>query len=57
MLAMLVIPGRTLSTCRCSAVYMATYFGTSGRGPTMLMSPMNTFHNCGSSSTLVLRNT
>jgi len=32
-----------------------TISGSSGRGPTMLMSPRSTFQSCGNSSRLVLR--
>ena len=35
--------------------YWATAYGTSGRGPTRLISPRSTFHSCGSSSRLVRR--
>ena len=50
-----VMPGITSSRLRSSSVYCATSEGTGGRGPTRLMSPMNTFQSCGSSSRLVRR--
>ena len=49
------MPGFTLSTFRCSSVYISTYFLTSGLGPTRLMSPFTTFSSWGSSSSLYLR--
>src|SRR5215469_13813688 len=50
-----VTPGFTSSRWRCSGVYRAQSSSGCGRGPTRLMSPRKTFHNCGSSSRLYLR--
>jgi hypothetical protein len=52
----LVMPGRTdNSTSRVSAGQWLTKSRSSGRGPTMLISPLSTFHSWGSSLTLVSR--
>ena len=50
-----VIPGRNCSISRSSPTRASAYPGTSGRGPTKLMSPFSTFHNSGNSSILYLR--
>src|SRR5471030_320432 len=47
-----VIPGFTSNTFFCSSLYILTYLGTSGLGPTRLICPLKTFINCGSSSSL-----
>ena len=52
-----MIPGFNFNTSRSSPVKQSTYPGTSGRGPTKLISPFNTFHNSGNSSNLYFLNT
>ena len=47
------MPGRTFSTSRKSDMKWFTYFHTSGRGPTRLISPFRTFISWGSSSTFI----
>src|SRR3989338_3944264 len=47
-----VIPGRILNRLLCQGSYLATSAGIGGLGPTRLISPLNTFQNCGSSSML-----
>ena len=51
-----VMPGRTLQrTFQSPGLYSARCAGTSGRGPTRLISPLSTLINWGSSSMLVRR--
>ena len=50
-----VIPGRIFNSTRSSPTSLSANPGTSGRGPTKLISPFKTFHNCGSSSSFVWR--
>ena len=52
---MQVMPGFMLSRRRCQRLYWRTSEGMGGRGPTTLISPFNTFQNCGSSSSDVRR--
>jgi len=50
------MPGRAFNTPRCSRSSInSCWLNKHGRGPTRLISPHNTFHNCGNSSSLVLR--
>lgn len=51
-----VIPGRRRNIALSSPVKQSAYPGTSGRGPTKLISPISTFHSSGNSSILYLRN-
>ncbi len=51
-----VMPGRALKTpFRTRASISSCWLNRHGRGPTRLISPFSTFHNCGSSSSLVRR--
>lgn len=50
-----VMPGLSCRTSRSSPVSLSAKPGTSGRGPTRLMSPISTFQRSGSSSSLVRR--
>ena len=50
-----VSPGRTTRTSANSERKGSTYRGTSGLGPTRLISPISTFTSWGSSSSLSLR--
>ena len=50
-----VTPGSTLWRIRWSSLYSSRYSGSSGLGPTRLMSPFKTFQSCGISSSEVLR--
>jgi len=52
-----VIPGRTCSTDLHEGWLKSTNSGSSGLGPTRLIWPHTTFHNCGSSSNLYFRKT
>ena len=49
------MPGRTFKTLRQVDFSISTNSGTSGRGPTRLISARTTFQSCGSSSSLNLR--
>jgi hypothetical protein len=44
-----------MTDSRCNAVHLGKYSGSSGLGPTKLISPLSTFQSCGNSSRLVLR--
>ena len=50
-----MIPGRTDKTRAQRSGYTVVHFSTSGRGPTMLISPRSTFRSCGVSSSLLRR--
>ena len=50
-----MIPGRDFNISISSPFKLSAYPGTSGRGPTKLISPTNTFHNSGNSSNLYFR--
>ena len=50
-----MIPGFTSRTFLSARLYFAVYSGTSGRGPTRLISPRSTLNSCGSSSILLRR--
>ena len=52
-----VRPGRMDSSNRSSPVSLSAYPGTSGRGPTKLISPIKIFQSSGNSSSLYLRKT
>ena len=47
-----VIPGLKLIFLRCQNSYRASSCRNGGLGPTRLISPLSTLHNCGSSSRL-----
>src|SRR5690606_5253518 len=47
-----VSPWGVFSRARCQSLYISTSYGSAGRGPTRLMSPLRTFQSCGSSSML-----
>ncbi len=49
-----MIPGLTSRTLLSLGVYFSAYSGTSGRGPTRLISPRTTLSNCGISSSFVI---
>ena len=51
-----VMPGRAVKTSRCNGWDMSTKRGSSGLGPTNLISPRATFQSWGSSSRCVRRN-
>ena len=50
-----VMPGRTKWRLACSWLYNGKYSMSSGRGPTMLISPLMTFQSSGISSRLLER--
>ena len=51
-----VIPGFKSNILLSPPCRLSAYPGTSGRGPTKLISPISTFHNSGSSSILYFLN-
>ena len=52
---MQVKPGLVSSLLRCHSSHFAASLHGSGRGPTIAMCPIKTFHNCGNSSNPVFR--
>src|SRR5262245_14639835 len=50
-----VIPGLMLSFRLCQNSYRSSSCRKAGRGPTRLISPLSTLHNCGSSLRLYFR--